>query len=65
MTNKFIGALGRVAHRCSEFGDYFMSFQRKCIKTGRNSDCEGKPTLDDARRDYLAMMRWRDSSFGL
>ena len=62
MRNRAFGALGGIAHMCSEFGGYFMSFQRKCLKTGRGADCEGQPTMNDARKDYRAMVRSRYTS---
>ena len=59
MIGKFVGNLGRIGHACSDFGNYFMGFQRRCFKTGR---CDGNPSLDDARRDFNAMTRARDSA---
>jgi len=59
MIRRFSSTLGKLAHSCSEFGDYFMSFQRRCSKSGRSGDCEGNPTLEDARRDYREMLRSR------
>ena len=55
--NRFFATLGRLAHVCSEFGDYFMSIQRRCYKSGRSGDCEGIPTVEEARRDYREMLR--------
>ena len=63
MIRRFSGTLGRLAHTCSEFGDYFMSFQRRCSKSGRSGDCEGIPTLEEARRDYREMLRSQKSPF--
>ena len=63
MIGKFISTVGKLGHACSDFGNYFMSFQRKCIKSGRSSDCDGNPTTDEARRDYRAMMRSKYSNF--
>ena len=64
MRNGLFATLGWIAHTCSDFGEYFMSFQRKCLKSGRAADCEGKPTLDDARKDYQATIRSKYSTFG-
>ena len=55
MISKFSSSLGRIVHTCSEFGNYFMSSQRRCFKSGRSSDCEGNPTAEEARRDYREM----------
>ena len=56
MIRRFSSTLGRLAHSCSEFGNYFMSFQRRCFKTGLSGDCEGNPTLRDAQKDYREML---------
>lgn len=63
MIRRFLSTLGSLAHSCSEFGNYFMSFQRRCYKSGRSSDCEGVPTLDEARRDYRKMLRSKNLLF--
>ena len=62
-STKADSTLGRLAHACSEFGDYFMSFQRRCFKSGRSSDCEGNPTLREAQRDYREMLRSQNSHY--
>ena len=61
MIGKFFSTLGWIGHACSEFGNYFMSFQRNCLKAGRANDCEGIPTLEDARKDFREMMRPRST----
>ena len=53
MISKFVSTLGRIGHTCSEFGNYFMSIQRRCF------DCEGNPTPEDAQKDFRAMMHSR------
>ena len=63
MISRFFRTLGSLAHACSEFGDYFMSFQRKCHKFGRRGDCEGNPPLEQARRDYREMLRSNKSPY--
>ena len=63
MISGIFSILGRIGPTCSEFGNYFMSFQRRCFKSGRSSDCEGNPTPEDARRDFREMMRPRHSTF--
>jgi len=63
MISKFFSTLGRIGHACSEFGNYFMSIQRDCFKSGRSNDCEGNPTLADAQRDFQEMIRPKDSFF--
>ena len=63
MIHNFFSALGRIGHTCSEFGNYFMSFQRRCFESGRSNDCEGNPTLEDAQKDFREMMRPRHSTF--
>ena len=59
MISRFFSTLGSLVHACSEFGNYFMSFQRRCFKTGRSGDCEGNPTLREAQKDYREMLRSR------
>ncbi len=59
MIRGVFSTLGRLVHTCSDFGNYFMSFQRRCYKSGRSGDCEGIPTLEEARRDYREMLRSR------
>jgi len=56
MISRFFSTLGRLAHTCSDFGNYFMSFQRRCYKSGRSGDCEGTPTLREAQKDYRDML---------
>ncbi len=63
MIRRIFSTLGSLAHACSEFGNYFMSFQSRCFKTGRSGDCEGNPTLEEARRDYREMLRTQKSPF--
>ena len=63
MIRKFFSTLGRIVHACSEFENYFMSFQRRCSKSGRSGDCEGNPTPEEARKDFQRMMRSRHSNF--
>ena len=63
MMRKFFGPLGSLAHTCSEFGNYFMSFQRRCFKTGRSGDCEGNPSLREAQQDYREMLRSQKSPY--
>ncbi len=63
MIIRFFSTLGRLAHSCSEFGNYFMSFQRRCIKSGRSGDCEGNPTLREAQKDYREMLRSQKSPY--
>ena len=63
MIGKFFSTLGRLGHTCSEFGNYFLSFQRRCSKSGRSGDCEGNPTPEEARKDFQRMMRSRHSNF--
>ena len=63
MVGKFFSTLGRIGHTCSEFGNYFANIQRDCLKSGKNNDCEGDPTPEDARKDFQKMMRSRHSNF--
>ena len=63
MISKFLNTLGRLAHACSEFGNYFMSFQRRCLKTGLSGDCEGNPTLREAQQDYRELLRSQKTPF--
>ena len=63
MVGKFFRTLGRFGHTCSEFGSYFMNTQRGCFKSGRGNDCEGNPTVEEARKDFRATMRSRHSTF--
>ena len=60
MLSKLFRALRWMGHACFEFGDYFMSFHRRCFKSGR---CEGNPTHEDARRDFRQMLRSRYTTF--
>ena len=56
MVGKLFSTLGRVCHTSSGFGDYFVRIQHRCLKSGRSSDCEGNPTMAEARKDFLATM---------
>ena len=63
MVGNFFRTLGRIGHTCSEFGSYFMNTQGGCCKSGRGNDCEGNPTVEEARKDFRATMRSRHSTF--
>ena len=63
MVSRFHSALGIIAHRCSAFANYFIGLQSRCFKSGRSEDCEGNPTLDEARSDFREMMRLRHRPF--
>lgn len=63
MISRYSYVLGRKAHACSDSGNYFMRFQRRCFKSGWSGDCEGNPTLREDRRDYREMVRSQKSIF--
>lgn len=52
MTRRLSGALRSLIHTCSAFGSYMVHLQSNCLKRKANGDCEGGPTVDEARRDY-------------
>ncbi len=65
MVSRFLSTLGSLTHSCSEFGNYFMSFQRGCLNSCRSGDCEGNPSLEEAQRDYREMLRpWKTPFVG-
>ena len=53
---RFSSILRSLAHACSGFGAYFTNLQRRCFESG-GGDCEGGPTIDEARKDYSVMNR--------
>ena len=63
MNGGLFSALARITHRGSEFGNFFGGVQQRCLKSGRSIDCEGNPTADEARRDYIRMMRRKNSIY--
>ena len=52
MIDRFSRTLGSLGRACSHFGSYLVTFHRRCFKSGRREDCEGLPTVDEARKDY-------------
>ena len=52
MTRRFSGVLHSLVHNCSAFGSYMIHLQRRCLNRKANGDCEGGPTVDEAKRDY-------------
>ena len=56
MTSRISRAFYSVAHVCTGFGSYMMSLQSRCLNRRVNGDCEGVPTADEARRDYIRMV---------
>ena len=56
---KFLAALNHGLAACSGFGTYLMGLQRPCVKSKRSSDCDGIPSLEEARKDYQAALRTR------
>ena len=59
MLHGFRRSFGTIAHACSDFGHYFMKLQHPCFESGKGNDCEGAPGIQEAQRDYRAMMRAR------
>ena len=57
MMNSLFRVVKRVAHACSDFGTYYMTMQRRCLKSGVASDCDGMPSAQEAQRDYRAAMK--------
>ena len=57
MTNRFSTTAHSIIHTCSDFGAYFLHLKRACHESGSSSDCEGGPTIDEARSDYRRMNR--------
>lgn len=57
MIHKLSRTLGTLGRACSDFGSYFITFHRRCFKSGRREDCEGLPTFDEARKDYQDAVR--------
>ena len=56
MTRRVFGVLRQIAHKCSGFGAYLAHNQRRCVESGRSSDCEGLPTTKEALIDRRAMV---------
>ena len=56
MTRSIFGALRWIAHTYSGFGAYIAHNQRRCMESGRSSDCGGLPTTEEALKDYRAMI---------
>lgn len=46
-----------IGHSCSEFGHYFSSIQSSNCKGCPDCPCEDGPSVEEARKDYLAMLR--------
>lgn len=53
----FITALKRRVGAGSGFGAYLVGLQRPCLRSKRPSNCDGMPSLDEARKDYQAAVR--------
>ena len=56
MMHRFTSPLPVLAHTCSDFGSYMMKLQSRSLKRDSNGDCEGGPTVDEARLDYRRMI---------
>ena len=63
MKGRFFSTFARITYKGSEFGNFFSGDQKRCLKSGRSVDCEGNPTRDEARRDYIGMMRPKNSIY--
>ncbi len=62
MIHQFSNALGRIAHACSGFGRYFANVQSGNCHDCPDCRCEDGPTVGEARRDYLEMLRSQRST---
>ena len=56
----FFAALSHRVGASSSFGTYLVALQRRCARTKRPSDCDGIPSMDEARKDYQAATRTRN-----
>lgn len=64
MFGRLTSTLSWLGHKCSGFEVYFMNLQSSPCTTWQSRGCEGRPNIDEARKDYQAMMRPRSSPFG-
>lgn len=55
--SRFIAALKHRFGAGSGFGSYLVGLQRPCYRSRRPSDCDGIPSVDEARKDYQAAVR--------
>ena len=56
MIRRYTSPLRSLAHACSDFGQYMMNLQSRCLGRHSNGGCEGGPTMDDAQRDCRTMI---------
>ena len=52
--SSFIAALRHRVGASLGFGAYLSDLQRPCLTSKRSSDCDGIPSLEEARKDYQA-----------
>jgi len=55
--NPFFGILHQLGRSCSGFGHYFANVQSGNCRGCPDCRCEDGPSVEEARRDYLAMHR--------
>ena len=53
MIRTFARPLGLLIEACSGFGSYNSRLQSDCLRRKSNGQCEGSPTADEAKQDYL------------
>ncbi len=51
-----------IAHSCSEFGHYFMNVQINNCRGCPDCRCEEGPSVEEAQKDYRAMLRFQAHS---
>lgn len=57
MPHGFSRSLNSLIHVCTDFGMYLTTLQRQCSTADGVADCQGGPTVDEARKDYRWMVR--------
>lgn len=50
----FFASLKQRVGESSKFDSYLVGLQRPCLKSKRPSDCDGIPSMEEARKDYQA-----------
>ena len=52
MPNILTRGVRKLVHASADFDAYFAGLQRRCIEGGFSGDCDGIPSIEQARRDY-------------
>ncbi len=52
MPNSFTRGVRKLVLACTDFDAYYAGLQRRCIEGNSDGDCDGIPSIEEARRDY-------------